>query len=111
MGTTATASEANSAAWRISSGVIVRDIKIARISTAKMGNKEARVTTPKPEREDWPLPYTILHSEAKALHRIPFEKAGLIQVNLQGQPKDSSFSNSRLRLTLSKAFEESSRQQ
>mgnify|MGYP006879332240 CR=1 FL=1 len=47
------------AAALISSGVTVKERKIARISTAKIGKSEAIVTTPKPDKEDSPLPAAL----------------------------------------------------
>ena len=40
----------------ISSTVVVCETQIAKIKTAIIGNKEAIVTTPKPESEESPLP-------------------------------------------------------
>ena len=56
VGSALTAVFATDAASIIASGLIVNDKNIARISTARIGNSDAKVTTPKPDREDSPLP-------------------------------------------------------
>ena len=40
----------------ISSGLIEKETNMASIRTARIGNKDAIVTTPKPDREESPLP-------------------------------------------------------
>ena len=44
------------AAAMICSGLTVNDTKTESIKTANIGNKDANVTTPNPEREELPLP-------------------------------------------------------
>ena len=44
------------AAAIICSGVTVNETKTDSIRTANMGNKEAKVTTPKPESDEFPFP-------------------------------------------------------
>ena len=47
------------AAAIISSGVMENETKIAKIKTAKIGKREAIVTTPKPDKEDPPFPAAL----------------------------------------------------
>ena len=47
------------AAAMISSGEIVIETKIARTNTAKMGNNDAIVTTPKPDSDELPFPAAL----------------------------------------------------
>ena len=44
------------AAAIIYSGVTVKETKTDSIRTANIGNKEAKVTTPKPESDEFPFP-------------------------------------------------------
>ena len=43
----------------ISSGVTENETKMAKTRTAKIGNKDAIVTTPKPDSEEVPLPAAL----------------------------------------------------
>jgi hypothetical protein len=57
-------------------------------SFPQLGKESVQVDTEERRREDCTLADSILDSEAGAFHRVPSDKAGLVDINSQDQAQD-----------------------